>query len=114
MPKPKGSKPVKRKVVKTRKTKLEAEIQQRLYSRLGGTTNTPTPAGNIDLLTAREVIEIKEVRLWKAAVGQVLCYSLAYPNHRKRIHLFKSVTPEVLKIIKKHCKKFGIRVTWEP
>lgn len=114
MPKPKGSKPVKPKTVKAQTTRLEAEIQQRLHSRLGGIKNAPTPAGNIDLLTDREVIEVKEVRLWKAAVGQVLCYSLAYPNHRKRIHLFKPVTPEFLKIIKKHCKKFGIRVTWEP
>ena len=47
-----------------------------------------TPAGCIDMLTSDAVIEIKRMRMWKQALGQVLAYSAYYPRHMRVIHLF--------------------------
>lgn len=51
-------------------------------------TEVPTPAGNIDILTPWDVIEVKQVSRWKGAVGQALCYRNYYPDHLPMVALF--------------------------
>ena len=69
---------------------LECQIRNRLHTVLGGLTEVTTPAGRVDLLAEAEIIEVKAVKDWKAALGQVLIYSGFYPQHQKRLHLFGS------------------------
>jgi hypothetical protein len=73
----------------------------------------PTLAGNIDILTERELIEVKSVKSWKCAVGQVLVYAQSYPNHQKRIHLFGEASLDFLSMIRSYCAPLGIDVTWD-
>ena len=47
---------------------VEHQIRDRLHQKLGGLKEVATPAGRIDLLTDTEIIEIKRVSDWKAAL----------------------------------------------
>ncbi|NET59781.1 MAG: KilA-N domain-containing protein [Symploca sp. SIO2E6] len=92
----------------------EKSVQKRLAKILGQVQReVQTLAGNIDLLTERELIEVKSIKSWKFAVGQVLIYGQSYPNHQKRIHLFGEATPDFLSMIRSYCTPLDIEVTWE-
>jgi len=93
----------------------EKTIQLRLQSELGGEIEVKTPAGPIDLLTDNEIIEIKKIKNWKAALGQILIYGDYYPKHQKRIHLFGRTSNGDLtfKTIEKHYAKFNVVMTLE-
>lgn len=92
----------------------EKTVQKRLAKTLAKVKReVPTLAGNIDLLTEIELIEVKSVKSWKCAVGQVLIYGQSYPNHRKRIHLFGVASRKFLSMIRSHCAPLDIDVTWE-
>jgi hypothetical protein len=106
------------KKARTRKQKVkkhsEAWYVKNLQKHLGGSIEVPIPAGNIDLLTSIELIECKEVKQWKSALGQVLVYGDYYPSHQKRIHIFGDCHESFLRMIEGHCAKWGVAVTWEP
>lgn len=91
----------------------ECVIRDKLLKQLGGSKEVSTEAGRIDVLTSLEIIEVKQVNGWKDALGQVLVYGYYYPSHQKRIHLFGECHSSYLDIIQKHCKEFGVLVTWE-
>ena len=91
----------------------ENKIKNKLYKQLGGQKEVITLAGNIDLLTTAEIIEIKRISNWKHALGQVLVYSVYYPSHQKRIHLFGETTSSYVDLVKQHCEKFNVKVTSE-
>jgi hypothetical protein len=67
---------------------LEKSIRDRLHQNLGGQVEAPTKFGPVDLLTATELIEVKEFPDWKTGLGQILAKSSCYPSHTKRLHLF--------------------------
>lgn len=93
---------------------VEYQIRNRLHAELGGLLEVITPAGRIDLLTDTEIIEVKAVKDWKAALAQVLVYSGFYPEHQKRIHLFGSAFElKRLPDIEVACLCFGVKVTGE-
>ncbi|MBE9018893.1 hypothetical protein C7Y66_10995 [Chroococcidiopsis sp. CCALA 051] len=93
---------------------LECQIRNRLHAVLGGLTEVTTPAGRIDLLTEAEIIEVKAIKDWKAALGQVLIYSAFYPQHQKRLHLFGTASElEALADIEAAVISFGIKVMGE-
>lgn len=92
----------------------EQSVQKRLAKTLGKVQReVPTLAGNVDLLTERELIEVKSVKSWKCAVGQVIIYGQSYPNHQKRIHLFGEASRDFLSMIRSYCTPLDIEVTWE-
>jgi hypothetical protein len=93
--------------------KGERFYRDKLAMLLSGRVEVTTPAGRIDILTATEVIEVKSVDQWKAALGQVRVYGQHYPLHRKRIHLFGHMTRKKLLQIQQHCFREGVVVTWE-
>lgn len=95
------------------KKKMEKHYRDDLAELLDGETEIPTIAGIIDIFTSFEIIEVKEINNWKAALGQVLVYSLYYPSHQKRIHLFGNTDSSYLDMVKEHCSKFHVVVTWE-
>lgn len=90
--------------------KQEKAIQLRLQEELGGDIEVETKVGFIDLLTEDEIIEIKEGKNWKHAVGQVLMYAIEYPQHKKRIHLFNIERNDT---IEKYCKLYDIVISYK-
>jgi phage regulator Rha-like protein len=96
-----------------RKNRKESSYSNKLATSLNGKREVRTLAGDIDVLTATEIIEVKKVKMWKHALGQVLVYGHYYPSHQKRIHLYGETQESFLTLIKKHCKKFKVIVTWE-
>ena len=93
--------------------KKEKEIQLKLQTKLGGQIEVQTYDGFIDLLTENEVIEIKRAKNWKHAVGQILIYSIYYPTHNKRIHLFDVDENFDIEYIKQKVSNFNIILTHE-
>jgi hypothetical protein len=90
---------------------LEKAIRDRLHQELGGQIEAPTKFGPVDLLTATELIEVKEFPDWKTGLGQILAKSNCYSDRAKRLHLFgKAVN---LKNIEACCAEFDISVTVE-
>ncbi|MHC5935593.1 KilA-N domain-containing protein [Nostoc sp.] len=108
---------------KERKLQREEEIKTRLQKELGGEIEVPTNTGAIDLLTEKEIIEVKSVKNWIHGVGQLMVRGQDYPKHSKRLHLFgkfstKSRITQYLqikspKLIQKYCVPLDIKVTWE-
>jgi hypothetical protein len=90
---------------------LEKSIRDRLHQELGGQAEAPTKFGPVDLLTATELIEVKEFPDWKTGLGQLLAKANCYPSHTKRLHLFGK--PVNLKNIEACCAEFDISVTVE-
>ncbi len=91
----------------------EAWYRDRLAKKLNGKTEVSTPSGRIDILTKTEIIEVKNAKGWKSAIGQVKSYGRYYPNHRLRIHLFGQISKNKLEIIQKDCEAENITLTWE-
>ncbi len=92
---------------------FEATIQLRLGLSLKGDMEVKTPVGNIDVLTSTQIIEIKDAKSWKCALGQVIAYGHYYPSHKKRIHFFNKEYSQSKSIIEDICKKQDVIVTWE-
>ena len=91
----------------------EYQVVQRLQAKLGGQTEIVTAVGRIDLLTETEIIEVKQVSDWKAALGQILTYAGFFPEHIKRIHLFGDCTPQKKEVICSTVFSFGVIATFE-
>jgi hypothetical protein len=94
---------------------LEAEVRDRLAESVRGVVEVRCPAGVIDVLTDTEVIEVKQVRAWKGALGQVLVYGDSYPNRQKRLHLFSKsdIAQETRTLIEHHLHRFHVVPTFE-
>lgn len=90
----------------------EKKIQHILVEKLNGKMEIETKLGFIDVMTEEFIIEIKQVQNWKHALGQILCYSLEYPNKKRIICLFDTNTEtlEFLKIIEESLKKYDIEL----
>ncbi len=101
------------KVTSSIKIYSEKWYQRKLKALEGGQAEVVTPAGNIDLLTSSELIEIKKAILWKEGIGQLIVYGCYYPSHQKRLHLFGSCHTSFLEIVQEHCDSLSIRLTWE-
>ena len=67
-----------------RKHNLEARIRDYIATNGGGITEVKTPAGKIDVVFYERqiIVEIKKVKQWKQAIGQLVCYRDATSNVR--------------------------------
>jgi|694.fasta_scaffold40850_7 hypothetical protein len=103
------------KAIKARKRlseRTEKVIQKKIQCCMGGQSEVLTPAGKIDLLTEKDLIEFKEAKKWKEAIGQVLAYGYYYPSHRKVIYLFGCAHSSFKEMVEKICLKNGVFVEW--
>lgn len=98
---------------KTYQKQSEERYRSDLHKQVGGKTEVCTPAGRIDILTSTQIVEVKHVKSWKSALGQIEVYGDYYPNHEKRLHLFGPCHFSLLETIKKHCRKRCIEVSWQ-
>ena len=90
----------------------EKRIQKTLQEKWGGDVEVITPVGRIDLLTHTAVVEIKDVRQWKAALGQILVYHNYYPSHEMILVFFGASHSSFKEIVEHHCSKFNIKTIW--
>ena len=91
----------------------ERQVQEELSDREGGTMEVKCKYGAVDVLTEREVIEVKAVGQWKHALGQVLAYSACFPEHQARIHLYSDESSGAIELtgLCDVCTKVGVKVT---
>ena len=99
---------------KNNKKRNESYYRDKLARSLNGQTEIVVPTGRIDILTSNQVIEVKHVKKWKAALGQTIAYGVYYPDHQKRIHLFgvENNNTQIL-LIKEQCQAQNIVATFE-
>jgi len=98
---------------KVKQESPEKRVQLRLSKKENGQTEVLTPVGRIDILTLLEIIEVKHVKSWKSALGQIIAYGTYYPSHQKRIHLFGQCHTEMQQTIRSICQKLNVIVTFE-
>ncbi|MGC9502126.1 hypothetical protein [Baaleninema sp.] len=102
-----------RRYPKSKTSQKERVIRDRLAAGMSGSrTEVKTATGKIDILTASQVIEVKNVRQYKHAIGQVLSYSHYYPKHERCIYLFGKVSAKQRRSIEKECKTAKVTVVF--
>jgi hypothetical protein len=97
-----------------RRSKREREIQERLCEEIEGKIEVTNVCGRADIITSDQLIEVKEFRNWKCAVGQLVSYALSYPNHRKRLHVFGRVPDAIPASMATVLETYDIELTIEP
>jgi len=96
------------------KEKEESYYRDKLARKLRGDTEIKTPdGGRIDILTSSEIIEVKQIKSWRSALGQIISYGHFYPRHQKRIHLFGDKSCIDFRAAEDICKAQGVKVSWE-
>lgn len=89
---------------------LEKQVQKILVKELKGVPEVVTEFGKIDILTKEKIIEIKEFKGYKSALGQILIYGSVYPNHKKYIYLFDVIDCECIEKIKQLYNKYDVQL----
>jgi hypothetical protein len=99
-----------------RSDQVEADVRRRLAIELSGEECIIGMFGEVDLVTASEVIEIKNVKRWTHALGQALAHSKSFPDKSPRVHLFgeeNQFQDGVLERAVSLCDDHSVRVTHE-
>ena len=107
--------------IKIRKYKgSEADVQKFLENKTGGYKENLSVGGFIwgivDLVIHSEkiIIEIKEWKNWKHAIGQIVSYRNSYPNYNMMIYFFGDKPSQFLfNVIKKICNENEIAIGWK-
>ena len=92
--------------------KTEQQLQQILAKQLNGKTEVITKCGRIDILTDKELIEIKEYRNWKVAIGQLLSYSKFFPKHQLVMYVYGRITTD-FKTVLDTCSSYNIILKYD-
>lgn len=92
---------------------FESSIRDSLAIQLKGKTEVPCKTGFVDILTNQEVIEVKAIKHWKAAIGQALVYACEFPAKKPRVHLFGETSTEMKQMIVSFCSKLNVAVSFE-
>jgi hypothetical protein len=92
---------------------VEKKEQVKLCLHLDGVLEVPCLSGRIDILTSTEIIEVKLIKNWKAAIGQVLVYNLEYPDKTPRIHLCGECSEEYKTLIEVSAAKLNVKVSFQ-
>jgi hypothetical protein len=69
-----------------------------------------TPVGRIDCITESEIVEIKNIRSWKAGLGQLLAYAYFYPSHHKVLMVFGKMSIKYNDNVKSVCEKYDVEL----
>ena len=98
-------------IPKQKNRNREKEVQLKIQEQIGGEIEVIVPCGRIDNLTEHVIVEVKEARLYKSAIGQVMCYGIYYPKCWKVIALYNYKNDDK-KIIENVCLALNIDVWW--
>jgi hypothetical protein len=98
-----------------KKLRIENNLRDELQFRFGGEIEKTNRFGRTDLTMDDKITEVKDVNLWKAAVGQVIVYSLdkKHRGKKKCIHLFGAVSNKKREYILDACNELGIEVVFQ-
>ena len=101
-----------RRYSKSKKPQKEKDVRDKLAARFPGSRVEVRIEGGkrIDILTPSKVIEVKNVKGYLEAIGQVQAYGLYYPKHEQCIYLFGEVFAEQRRLIQKECSALNITV----
>ena len=66
----------------------EEAVQQELSECLGCRREVACAYGRIDLLTGTCLVEVKSCEDWMKGVGQLCCYGVKYPDHRRILYTY--------------------------
>ena len=90
----------------------EIAIRDKIAKKLNGITEVPCKTGFVDVLTDKEVIEVKAIKCWKTAIGQSLVYACEW-DRKPRIHLFGVASNDYKYMIMSFCSKLNVFVSFE-
>jgi len=90
----------------------ESLYQSQLHLKVGGVREVPTSVGFIDILTDKYIIEVKESKDWKHAIGQILCYDQYKQGRTRVIALFGKISRKLKGEVEYCCSNFDIEVWW--
>lgn len=91
----------------------EYDVQNKLERELG-CGHRKCNAGIIDIFTPTTIIEIKNWKQWKNALGQIFAYSYDFPDKDKRVHFFgKMLDIDTMLYIICLFMYYNVNVTWE-
>ena len=94
--------------IEPNKNKLvEKNIRNRLSNTLNGKTEIECGYGYIDIVTDNQIIEVKNAIKYLSALGQILAYSIDFPEKSKRIHLFYDDEVILNNIVEKAKRLYG-------
>lgn len=93
-----------------KKSKIMEELiwQQLLAKRTKGAIEVVTPIGNIDVLCESSLYEVKHIKQWKHALGQVLAYGFFHPSKNKKLYLFGVATKKLQNKIDTICNFYNV------
>lgn len=103
-------------LVPTYNLQIEADVRKRLALDTDGTQCVIGRFGEIDLVTEDEVIEIKFVKRYTHALGQVLGHSKSLPGKKPRVHFFgteEDYEDGLLEHIGELYEAFNVKITYE-
>jgi hypothetical protein len=103
-------------LVPTFNLQIEADVRKRLALDTDGTQCVIGRFGEIDLVTNDEVIEIKFVKRYSHALGQVLGHSKSLPGKKPRVHFFgteEDYEDGLLEHIGDLYEDFNVKITYE-
>jgi hypothetical protein len=73
-----------------------------------------TPAGFVDGVTDKHLIEVKRLARWKEGLGQLCAYSVYLPGLQPLLYLFGSpAAPPRLSLIREVCVKYNVAVEYK-
>jgi hypothetical protein len=102
-----------RRYPKAKTSQQEKAIRDSLAAQMPGSqTEVSTSSGRIDILTPSKVIEVKNVRKYKHAIGQVVSYSHYYPKHERCVYLFGKVSAKQRRLIVNECATVKVTVVF--
>ena len=90
----------------------EKLYQSQLHYKVGGQREVPTSVGIIDILNDTHIIEVKEAKDWKHAIGQILCYDQYKQGRTRVIALFGKISRKLKGEVEYCCSNLNIEVWW--
>lgn len=89
----------------------EKHVRDQIALETNGEIEVHIPdVGYIDILTEDSLIEVKSIRNWKHAVGQLLIYGSYYPDKKKILWTYgEDISTTKRDIIQFHCSQFEIQ-----
>lgn len=95
-----------------KKSKVMEELfwQRGIAEKNKGAIEAATPVGNIDVLCDHALYEVKHIKQWKHALGQVLAYGYFHPSKKKKLYLFGVATKKLQTKIETICNFYDVHV----
>lgn len=93
-------------------TPEESVISKSFKSALDARSEVHTPVGVVDLVSDKFslIAEVKAIRKWKHAIGQVLIYHRYFEDKTPYIILFGDADENYMGLIKQHSTALGVQV----